>query len=122
MQDFDGFRRLALRYWERRRLIYNMALIPPALIGYFSAGLLSAAVGDPPRIGTGMVIGLFMLSAIGANVCYSFAYALEFLVGNDRPNSSWLLWGRSAAFILGTSFAAGLALLGGRNIGLIEFS
>lgn len=34
MRDYDAFRKTAIRYWERRRIFYNLALIFPALFGY----------------------------------------------------------------------------------------
>ena len=64
---------------------------------------------------------LFILSAIGANVCYSFAYALEFLFGSDDPASRWLRFGRNVAFISGLILAMLLAAVGGRNIALMEY-
>ena len=34
MRDFNKFRHIAIRYWERRRIIYNLALVPPAIFSY----------------------------------------------------------------------------------------
>ena len=86
MRDFHAFKQNAVRYWERRRIIYNLALLPPSGIAYFiSAGL--ARVGDDFAWHPFHAAVLFILSAIGANVCYSFANALEFLFGSDDPAS-----------------------------------
>ena len=86
MRDFHLFRHAAIRYWERRRLLYNFALVPPALFGYaLTAGV--AYVGDPHPILYRFLLFWFALSALGANICYSFAYALEFLFGSDEPTS-----------------------------------
>jgi hypothetical protein len=120
MRDFHAFRRSAVRYWERRRIIYNAALVLPALFGYMvTAGL--AYVGDPHPTLYRFLLFWFSLSAIGANVCYSFAYALEFLFGSDHPTSRWLRFGRTTAFVGGVLFAMLLALVGERNIAMMEF-
>jgi hypothetical protein len=62
------------------------------------------------------------LSAVGANICYSFAYALEFFFGNDNPASAWLRFGRTSAFIGGVLFAMLLALIGGYNIAQLHWN
>jgi hypothetical protein len=46
MRDFPAFRASAIRYWEKRRIFYNLALILPALIGYMTWSELPAAVDD----------------------------------------------------------------------------
>ncbi len=89
MRDFHAFRRSAVRYWERRRIIYNAALTLPALVGYKLTDTLNW-VGDPHETHYANVIPLFLVSAVGANVCYSFAYAQEFVFGSDDPASRWL--------------------------------
>ena len=120
MRDFHAFRHTAVRYWERRRIIYNLALVPPALFGYMlTAG--TAYVGDPHPTLYRFLLLWFLLSAIGANVCYSFSYALEFLFGSDDPTSRWLRFGRTTAFAGGVLFGMFLALIGGRNIAMMEY-
>jgi hypothetical protein len=120
MRDFHAFRKTAVRYWERRRIIYNVALVLPALVGYGLTDTLNW-VGDPHRTHYSFIIPLFLVSAIGANVCYSFSYALEFIFGSDDPTSRWLRFGRTAAFVCGVLFAMLLALIGGRNIADMEW-
>ena len=67
------------------------------------------------------IVPLFVLSAIGANICYSFAYALEFLFGSNDPTSGWMRYGRTTAFVSGLVFAIFLALIGGHNIAQMEW-
>ena len=122
MCDFDAFRRSAIRYWELRRIIYNVALIPPAFIGYILPAGISAGVGDEAQFGFGGVLLLFFLSALGANVCFSFVYALEFLFGDDAPDRPWLLFWRPLVMVLGTLFAMLLAFFGGANVAMMEYS
>jgi hypothetical protein len=120
MRDYSTFRRTAIRYWERRRIFYNVALIPPALFAYMlTAGLIY--VGDPHPMLYRFIFFWFALSAIGANICYSFAYVLEFLFGSDDPTSRWLRFGRTTTFAGGILFAIILALIGGRNIAIMEY-
>lgn len=121
MRDFDAFRGSAIRYWELR-IIYNIALIPPAFAGYVVPAGISAGVGDEAQFGLCGILLLFFLSALGANVCFSFAYALEFLFGNDAPESPWLLFWRPLLMVLGTLFAMLLAFCGGANIAIMEYS
>lgn len=89
MHDFATYRKSAIRYWERKRIAYNLALVLPAFLGYGLAAGVSAGVGDQPHHGWGAVLFLFVLSAIGANACFSLGYALEFLFGSDSPDSRW---------------------------------
>ena len=122
MRDFNTFRRSAIRYWERRRIVYNLALLFPALVGYALPAGVAAGVGDERRLGFGMVAVLFILSALGANICFSLGYALEFLFGRDVPESRWLRFWRPLLVVLGTLFAMFLSLFGGRNIAFLEYS
>lgn len=120
MRDFRAYRRSAIRYWERRRIIYNLALVFPAI---FSYGFIDTInwVGDPHEIHYSYIIPLFIGSAVGANICYSFAYVLEFLFGTDDPLSGWLRSGRTTSLVAGVLFAMLLALIGGRNIAMMEW-
>lgn len=120
MRDFQAFRHSAVRYWERRRIIYNAALVIPALLGYGITDTLNW-VGDQHETHYSYIIPLFLVSAIGANICYSFAYALEFVFGSDDPTSRWLRFGRTVTFVGGVLFAMLLALIGGWNIAQMEW-
>ena len=120
MRDYHSFRHTAIRYWERRRIIYNLALLLPAWFGYGFADTLNW-VGDPHETHYSYILPWFALSALGANVCYSFAYALEFLLGTDSPTSRWMRYGRSTAFVGGVLFAMLLALIGGARIAHMEW-
>ncbi len=122
MRTSGAFRQSAVRYWERWRIAYNLALLAPAVLGYYLYAGVSGGVGDLRRIGAFEVMGLFLLSAIGANLCYSFGYALEFLFGTDAPESRWLRFWRPLVTVLGTFLAMLLAAVGGRNIAWMEYS
>jgi hypothetical protein len=118
MNDYGRYRRDAIRYWEWRRLVYNLALIGPAIAGYLPLAGISAGIGDPQH--PGKVACMFAMAALGANVCYSFIYAFEFICGSDDPESPWLSFGRNLAFISGTIFAMVLAFGGGQSISIME--
>jgi hypothetical protein len=120
MHDYHTFRHTAIRYWERRRIIYNLALLLPAWFGYGFTDNLNW-VGDTHETHYSYILPWFALCAVGANVCYSFAYALEFLFGNDDPTSRWMRYGRTTAFVGGVLFAMLLALIGGWNIAIMAW-
>jgi hypothetical protein len=115
MRNYSTFRGKAIRYWESRRFVYNIALIPPALVAFIATDVMNY-VGDPHPVVYPFLLLWFALCAVGANICYSFAYVLEFLFGSDVPTSHWLRFGRTTAFAGGVLFAIVLALVGGYNI------
>jgi hypothetical protein len=88
MRDYQVFRHTAIRYWERRRIFYNLAILLPAGFGFAFTDTINW-VGDPHKIHYSFILPWFAMSAIGANICYSFAYALEFLFGSDDPRLWW---------------------------------
>ena len=63
----------------------------------------------------------FALAAVGANLCYTFAYAAEFLFGSDEPTSRWLTFGRTAVFVCGTLASMALAFAGAGGIANAEY-
>jgi hypothetical protein len=122
MQDFAAWRKQTIRYWERRRIAYNLVLVPPSLFTWAIAGGISAGVGDQRYLTTGDVLLLFVLCAVGANICYSLVYTLEFVFGSDDPQTRWNSYGRTIIFVFGTLFSIGLAAIGGRNIAFSEYA
>jgi hypothetical protein len=121
MMTISEVKREAVRYWEWRRIAYNSALVLPALLGFHSGTTVAARSGLVRDGGTEMVILLFALWAIPANICYAFAYALEFLFGSEDESSWWLEFGRSIAFVFGTLLAMAFAFFGGINVGWMVF-
>src|SRR5581483_1282237 len=111
----------AIRYWERRRVVYNLALLPPAIFGYLIKDSMNW-VGDLHATNYAHLLVLFSLSAIGANICYTFAYALEFFFAPADPSSRWVRLGRAAIFVSGVLFSMLLALMGGVNIADMEWN
>ena len=121
VREWNAIHRSAIRYWERRRIVYNIALVPPAVLTYvLAAGVMAA--GDERQMHPFYAVLWFGLSALAANVCFTFCYALEFIFGGDNPGSRWIRIGRPLAFGSGLLLGLMLSILGGRNIAWMEFS
>jgi len=92
----------ALRYWEKRRIVYNLVLVL-AVLG-------SIAFSWPQSrslVRFIMLLPLFMLAVI-ANICYSAAYMVDVPVQLSGFRSAWQKW-RWVLWGIGTAFAATLA-------------
>jgi hypothetical protein len=87
-----------LRYWELRRIIYNVAL---ALV------VIGHAVPHFPalmkQLNLDIVLGLFVL-AIGTNIVYSAAYVVDWFVQQSDFRD---LWRRSRWMLLVTGTTVG---------------
>jgi hypothetical protein len=121
MHDFSTFKRSAIRYWEWRRLYYNVALVFPTLFGYPLGVTAAEREGLVRESGAVVVVLLFALWAVPANICYTSAYSLEFLFGNDSPEARWTRFGRTLVFLSGTFFAMVLAYSGGAGVAEMVF-
>jgi hypothetical protein len=116
MHDVPTSKSHGIRFWEKRRLYYNLALVLPALAGFHSGAVAVGRRGlVPPSFGVAVLV-VFGFWAVLANICYMFAYALEFLFGRDAPESVWVSHGREISFFAGTIFAMALALLAGVDV------
>ena len=122
MSSLAEKKKIAVSFWEKRRLVYNLMLVPAAFLGWGIYGAVSAGVDDQARMGTVGVLLLFLLSALGANICYSTVYALEFIFFSNADDSFWTRRGRTLVFFAGCAFAFGLAIVGGRNIAVLQYS
>jgi hypothetical protein len=88
----------SIRFWEPRRLVYNLLLA-----GFVLAWL----VGTWPHFRPVMTLnGTAQLAffALLANLCYCMAYVAEILVRPFAPGTGGLHW-RSALWVLGTVLA-----------------
>ena len=95
----------SLRYWEPRRIAYNIVL-GLVLVGSAIYHKQSLSALDQPAL-----LGLFLM-AILANVFYCAAYAADLLVQLSDYQKlwrrrRWLLW------LVGTAFASGIYLAHG---------
>ncbi|MBG9390087.1 hypothetical protein [Caenimonas aquaedulcis] len=101
MSDF-AFRDVlanSIRYWETRRVLYNLVL---ALIvgAFFIAGLPASK----SVLSFGLAQGLFLLAVL-ANVAYCAAYPVDVFAQLSALRSTWLRV-RWVLFIVGLVFAA----------------
>jgi len=100
--EHPGFRELAsdaLRYWEPRRLLYNLALLVVVLVHF-----ITAWPGSRTLVTRDSLLGLFFLAVL-ANVAYCAAYAVDLFVQFSGQRTAWTRW-RWAVFAIGTAFAA----------------
>lgn len=91
----------AIRYWEVRRIIYNVVLTAIVLLNYFFY--------EPAPRGSfaELLIPMFFLAVI-ANVFYCTAYPVDVFVQMSGFRSLWLRW-RWVLFIIGLTYASILA-------------
>lgn len=92
----------AIRYWERGRIFYNLALAA-IVAGYFVAGWPLSAT----RVGWDLAQQLFLLGVL-ANIAYCAAYAPDLLMQLSDVRSAWLRV-RWVLFAIGLAFAAIIA-------------
>src|SRR5262245_15895598 len=98
----SGYAANGLRYWEPRRLIFNIVL---ALV------VAAHFVARWPRSWTNLtfntMLGFFFLAVL-ANVCYCAVYIVDLFVQFSGLHGAWSK-GRIAILIVGTAFAAVIA-------------
>ncbi|SRR5581483_4988626 len=89
----------AIRFWELRRIVYNLVLA--VVVGaYFIAGYpASKAV-----LSLDFALGLFLLAVV-ANVAYCTAYLADIFVQISGFREIWQR-SRWIVFVIGTTFAA----------------
>lgn len=91
----------ALRYWEPRRLVFNLVLTG-VVLAYFAA-----AWPQSREAVTLNGVLVFFILAVLANVCYCAAYLGDILVQFSGFSDLWRRW-RWGLFVLGTAFAAAI--------------
>ena len=103
----------AVRYWESRRLGFNLMLVPPAVCGWL--GYLSSTVGthEIAMLAPGALIAPMIVAFVAVNLLYSAVYCLEFLLMCEEEAGYWFSRGRDLTFAAGCVTVFGLAFLGG---------
>lgn len=121
--DFDvtSAKQQAIRYWERRRWVFLALLIPPTVFYYLATCELPAAIGDRRAMSKSEILIGFFCAFIGANICYSFAYAVEFFFFGSPRYSAYVARGRTMWFVLGCAFGMILAAGTARAIALAVY-
>jgi hypothetical protein len=103
----------AIRYWERRRPLYNLVLL-----GVVLAHFAASWPDSKELLGRDPVLFLFGLAVL-ANVVFCAAYAVDIFVQLSGTRAAWVQW-QWALLAIGTAFAAVVAhfvmlgMLGGR--------
>jgi len=98
-RSFAGFAAEALRYWEPRRLLYNLVLA-----GVVSAHVIARWPASRVLLERDHVLALFLLAVL-ANVPYCAAYAVDLFVQSSELRAAWRRR-RWLLFAIGTAFAA----------------
>jgi hypothetical protein len=89
----------AIKFWERWRLVYNLALAAIVII-HFAAGYpASKAI-----LSLDFVLGLFLLAVV-ANIAYCAAYIADIFAQASGFRELWQRY-RWLLFVIGTTFAA----------------
>ena len=94
----------AIRYWEPRRIFYNLVL---ALVVAVHAILSWLGPGTVPAITSDPLLSLFLLAVL-ANIAYCAAYVPDIPAQLSGFRPQWLRL-RFAVFLVGIAFAAILA-------------
>ena len=87
----------SVRYWEKRRILYNLVLAAVVAILY------SMNAKEIRNIDSGTILGTFLLAVI-ANVLYCAAYIPDLLLQLSDYRDIWRKW-RVILFGIGTLFA-----------------
>lgn len=92
----------AIRYWELRRPVYNLALFAVVVAHFVASWPASRAIltRDP-------LLVLFGLAVL-ANVAYCAAYAIDLFAQFSGMRAEWARW-RWVVLLIGSAFAAVLA-------------
>jgi len=98
----SGYVANGLRYWEPRRIIFNIVL-GAVVAGHFVYALPQSR----EQLTVNTILGLFFLAVL-ANVCYCAVYAIDLFVQFSGLHTAWSK-GRIAVLIVGTAFAAVIA-------------
>jgi len=104
-------KRKAIAYWEKRRIVYNALLVPASLLAWQISKEFTYHIDDqtPARLTDPAVMLVLVVLCIGANICYSFVYVLEFFFLAVEPRRFWPAPGRTLTLILGCLLGIWLA-------------
>ena len=119
--DCKSAKQQAIRYWERRRWVFLAFLVPPTVFFYLGASELPAGISDRRMMSDFEIFVAFLFAFFGANICYSFAYVVEFFYLGSPRYSGYVKRGRSLWFALGCALGIFLAVSTARAIAFAEF-
>lgn len=96
-----------VRWWERRRLPYNLIVGSAGLVSTGYVALLNVAVWGQP-LDLGGLLPLILAFGVGANVCYTLGPVVEAAV--ERLFRGRVLPVGPVLYRMGLTFSVGLAL------------
>lgn len=104
-------KRKAIAYWEKRRIVYNVLLMPASVLAWQISKEFTCQIDDqtPARLTDPAVMLALVVLCISANICYSFVYVLEFFFLADEPRKFWPAPGRTVFFVVGCLIGMWLA-------------
>jgi hypothetical protein len=88
----------AVRYWEVRRIWYNLILL-----GIAVEWVVATWPHFRPAMSVASLLKLLVLAAL-ANLCYSAAYVVDIPLQHSGSRAAWRR-GRWALWVAGTAFA-----------------
>ena len=94
----------AIRYWERRRLLYNAVLVLVVVFRFIAAWPTSQQA-----LYFDNLLTLFILAVL-ANVAYCAAYIPDIAIQYSSMRRAWLEW-RFVLLVIGILFASALTFL-----------
>jgi hypothetical protein len=89
----------AIKFWERWRVVYNLALAAVVII-HFAAGY----PGSRAILSLDLALGIFLLAVV-ANIAYCAAYIADIFAQASGFRELWHRY-RWLLFAIGTTFAA----------------
>jgi hypothetical protein len=92
----------ALRYWEPRRIVYNVVLLAVVCAHFYAVWPISQALLRWD------LLFVFVGLAVLANIAYCAAYVVDLFVQFSGLRSEWARW-RWVVMLAGTAFAAVVA-------------
>lgn len=103
----------AIRYWEHKRVVYNLVLVIVVLV-YFGAGF--PASKRSPTLATGLLLILLVviLLAVLANVAIALAYGADVFAQMSRFRKRWRAH-RAILLVTGLVFAGTITDSGRRR-------
>ncbi|MFZ1691960.1 MAG: hypothetical protein WAT74_02080 [Flavobacteriales bacterium] len=112
-----SYRRQAIRYWEKGRLIYLGCLVLVVALVYVQTMPYGRFVAQGPLHVWSILFG-WIACFIGANACYTAVYVLEFLfmgtmLQDFYLRSRWLALVGGIAFAMVLAYACAYALFWG---------
>jgi hypothetical protein len=117
VRDALTSRQAARRFWERGRVVYNVAILAVAWLEYSARTGPSAGAAGTPAITRAQVLGMFFTFAVGANLCYTLAYLTE----KARATTSSAPRGRLAIFLVVTLVAVAAAYAAGQAVAGLQY-